>query len=80
MRDSIFCHYTGSGITQVFSLNQKTLEKQNEILKKAKVSEDKLVTPRKFIEDAVKDAFTRPILTTEQAKEWNPALENQVAK
>ena len=44
------------------------------------VSEDKLVTPRKFIEEAVKDAFTRPILTTEQAREWNPDLENQVAK
>ena len=56
------------------------LEKQNDILKKAGVSEDKLVTPRKFIEEAVKDAFTRPILTTEQAREWNPDLENQVAK
>ena len=33
-----------------------------------------------FIEDAVKEAFTRPILTQEQAKEWNPNLENQFAK
>ena len=38
------------------------------------------VEDRDDIEDAVKEAFTRPILTTEQAKEWNPALENQVAK
>ena len=65
---------TDKGIFIVPNTFEKTLEKQNEILKKAKVSEDKLVTPRKFIEDAVKDAFTRPILTTEQAKEWNPAF------
>ena len=71
---------TDKGIFIVPNTFEKTLEKQNEILKKEKVSEDKLVTQRKFIEDAVKDAFTRPILTTEQAKEWNPALENQVAK
>ena len=32
------------------------------------------------IEDAIKEAFTRPILSTEQAKDWNPDLENQVAK
>lgn len=56
------------------------MKKQNDILKKAGVADDKLITERKFIEDAVKDAFTRPILTTEQAKEWNPDLENQVAK
>ena len=71
---------TDKGIIIVPNTVEKTLEKQNEILKKAGVSEDKLVTPRKFIEEAVKDAFTRPIFTTEQAKEWNPALENQVAK
>ena len=71
---------TDKGIIIVPNTFEKTLEKQNEILKKAGVSEDKLVTPRKFIEESVKDAFTRPILTTEQAKEWNPALENQVAK
>lgn len=71
---------TDRGIFIVPTTFDKTLEKQNDILKKAGVSEDKLVTPRKFIEAAVKEAFTRPILTTEQAKEWDPNLENQVAK
>ena len=71
---------TDKGIFIVPKTFRGTLEKQNEILKKAGVSEDKLITERKFIEEAVRDAFTRPILTTEQAKEWNPDLENQVAK
>ena len=71
---------TDKGIFIVPKTFRGTLEKQNEILKKAGVSEDKLITERKFIEEAVKDAFTRPILTTEQAKEWNPDLEHQVAK
>ncbi len=71
---------TDKGIFIVPKTFRDTLKKQNDILKKAGVSEDKLITDRKFIEDAVKDAFTRPILTTEQAKEWNPDLENQVAK
>jgi hypothetical protein len=30
--------------------------------------------------EAVAEAFTRPILTTAQAKEWDPNLEKQVAK
>ena len=71
---------TDKGIFIVPKTFKGTLEKQNEILKKAGVSDDKLITERKFIEEAVKDAFTRPILTTEQAKEWDPNLENQVAK
>ena len=71
---------TDKGIFIVPKPFKGTLEKQNEILKKAGVSDDKLITERKFIEEAVKDAFTRPILTTEQAKEWNPDLEHQVAK
>ena len=71
---------TDKGIFIVPKTFRGTLEKQNEILKKAGVSDDKLITERKFIEEAVRDAFTRPILTTEQAKEWNPDLENQVAK
>lgn len=71
---------TDKGLFIVPKTFKDTLKKQNDILKKAGVSEDKLITERKFIEDAVKEAFTRPILTTEQAKEWNPALENQVAK
>ena len=71
---------TDKGIFIVPTTFEKTLEKQNDILKKAGVSEDKLVTPRKFIEEAVKDAFTRPILTTEQARDGNPDLEDQVAK
>ena len=71
---------TDKGIFIVPKTVRGTLEKQNEILKKAGVSEDKLITERKFIEEAVKEAFNRPILTTEQAKEWNPDLEHQVAK
>lgn len=71
---------TDKGIFIVPKTFRGTLEKQNEILKKAGVSEDKLITERKFIEEAVRDAFTRPILTAEQAKEWNPDLEHQVAK
>lgn len=71
---------TDKGIFIVPKTFRETLKKQNDILKKAGVEEDKYITERKFIEDAVRDAFTRPILTTEQAKEWNPDLENQVAK
>ena len=71
---------TDRGIFIVPTTFDKTLEKQNDILKKAGVADDKLITERKFIEEAVKEAFTRPILTTEQAKEWDPNLENQVAK
>ena len=71
---------TDKGLFIVPKTFEETLKKQNDILKKAGVSEDKLITKRKFIEDAVKEAFTRPILTAEQAKEWNPDLENQVAK
>ena len=71
---------TDKGIFIVPTTFEKTLEKQNDILKKAGVADDKLITERKFIEEAVKEAFTRPILTTEQAKEWNLDLEKQVAK
>ena len=71
---------TDKGIFIVPNTFEKTLEKQNEILKKAGVSEDKLITERKFIEEAIAEAFKRPILSTEQAKDWNPDLENQVAK
>ena len=69
---------TDKGIFIVPNTFDKTLEKQNAILKKAGV--EKEVTKKSFIEDAVKDAFTRPILTQEQAKEWNPELEKQFAK
>ena len=71
---------TDKGIFIVPKTFRDNLKKQNEILKKAGVGEDKFITERKFIEDAIKEAFTRPILTTEQAKEWNPDLEHQVAK
>ena len=71
---------TDKGIFIVPKTFRETLKKQNEILKKAGVSEDKFITERKFIEDAIEEAFKRPILSTEQAKEWNPDLENQVAK
>ena len=70
---------TDKGIFIVPNTFKKTLEKQNEILKKAGVT-DKLITEKTFIEEAIKDAFTRPILTQEQAKEWDPELEKQMAK
>ena len=71
---------TEKGVFIVPKTFKSTLEKQNEVLKKAGVSEDKYITERKFIEEAIADAFNRPILSTEQAKQWNPDLENQVAK
>ena len=71
---------TDKGIFIVPKTFRANLKKQNDILKKAGVTEDKFITERKFIEDAIEEAFKRPILSTEQAKEWNPDLENQVAK
>lgn len=71
---------TDKGIFIVPKTFKETLKKQNNILKRAGIPEDKLITERKFIEDAIKEAFTRPILNTEQAKEWNPDLEHQIAK
>lgn len=71
---------TEKGVFIVPNTFKNTLKKQNDILKKAGVAEDKFITERKFIEDAIADAFNRPILTTEQAKEWNPDLEKQIAK
>jgi len=69
---------TEKGIFIVPNTFDKTLEKQNAILKKAGV--EKEVTRKSFIEEAIADAFNRPILTQEQAKEWNPDLEKQFAK
>ena len=71
---------TDKGIFIVPKTFRGTLKKQNEILKKAGVSEDKFITERKFIEEAIAEAFKRPILSTDQAKDWNPDLEHQVAK
>ena len=71
---------TDKGIFIVPKTFRETLKKQNDVLKKAGVSEDKYITERKFIEGAIAEAFSRPILSTEQVKEWNPDLENQVAK
>lgn len=70
---------TDKGIFIVPNTFRKTIKKQNDILKKAGVADDKFITERKFIEDAVAEAFKRPILSTEQAKDWNPDLENQIA-
>ncbi len=70
---------TDKGIFIVPKTFRGTLKKQNEILKKAGVSEDKFITERKFIEEAIAEAFKRPILSTDQAKDWNPDLENQIA-
>ena len=69
---------TDKGIFIVPNTFENNLAKQNKILKKAGV--EKEITTKQFIEEAIKEAFTRPILTQEQAKEWNPDLENQVAK
>ena len=71
---------TDKGIFIVPNTIRKTIKKQNDILKKANVDEKNLITERSFIEDAIKEAFTRPILSAEQARDWNPDLENQIAK
>ena len=71
---------TDKGIFIVPNTFKKTLEKQNEILKKASVPEDKLITERKFIEDAIAEAFKHPILTKEESSKWDPDFEKQVAK
>lgn len=70
---------TDKGIFIVPNTFKKNLEKQNEILKKAGVPEDKYITERKFIEEAITEAFKRPILTKEQSKDWNPDLVGVVA-
>ena len=69
---------TDKGIFIVPNTFNNTLAKQNEILKKAGV--EKEITAKSFIEDAIAEAFKRPILTQEQAKDWNPDLENQFVK
>lgn len=71
---------TEKGIFIVPKTFRENLKKQNEVLKKAGVPEEKYITERKFIEDAIEEAFKRPILSTDQAKDWNPDLEHQVAK
>ena len=71
---------TDKGIFIVPKTFRENLKKQNEVLKKAGVPEEKFITERRFIEDAIEEAFKRPILSTDQAKDWNPDLENQVAK
>lgn len=69
---------TDKGIFIVPNTFNANLSKQNALLKKMGVEGE--LTAKKFIEDAVKEAFNRPILTQEQAKDWNPDLENQIAK
>lgn len=69
---------TDKGIFIVPNTFENNLAKQNNILKKAGV--EKEITTKQFIEEAIKEAFKRPILTKAQSKEWNPDLENQVAK
>ena len=59
---------------------QNDINKQNEALKNAGVPEDKYVSARKIILDAVEDALKRPILNPKQYKEYDPDLENQMAK
>ena len=54
---------------------ESQLNKQNAFLKSMGV--DKVITPKSFIDDAIAEAYNRPILTQEQAKDWNPDLENQ---
>lgn len=69
---------TDKGIFIVPNTFNANLAKQNALLKKMGVEGE--ITAKKYIEDAVKEAFNRPILTQEQAKDWNPELENQIAK
>lgn len=71
---------TDKGVFIIPKTLKEEVKKHNDILAKAGVSEDKYTTERKFIEEAIEEAFKRPILTTEQAKIWDPDLENQVAK
>ena len=71
---------TDKGIFIVPNTFENTLKKQNDILKKAGVSDDKLMTARKFIEEAIKEAFGNPILTTEKAKEYDPTMKDKIAK
>lgn len=71
---------TDKGVFIVPKTFYTNIQQHNEILVKAGVPEDKYITERKFLEEAIEEAFKRPILTTEQAKDWNPDLENQVAK
>ena len=71
---------TEKGIFIVPNTFDKTLKKQNDILKKAGVSEDKLITTRKYIEDAIKEAFENPILTTEKAKDYDPTMKDKIAE
>lgn len=68
---------TEKGIFIVPNTFEKNLEKQNKILRQAGAKE---ITTKEFIQKAVEDAFTRPILTQAQAKDWNADLENQMAK
>lgn len=70
---------TERGIFIVPNSFHSTIEKQNKLLKSAGVSDDKLITAKKIIEDAVAEAFKRPVLTVAQARDWNPDLENQIA-
>ena len=69
---------TDKGIIIVPNTFEANLEKQNNILKRAGV--DTLITPKSFIESAVKEALERPVMTQEQAKDWNPDLEKQIVK
>ncbi len=71
---------TDNGIFIVPNTFFNVIEKQNKLLKKAGVSDDKLITAEKTIREAIDEAFKRPILTVKQAKEWNPDLENQTVK
>ena len=69
---------TDKGIIIVPNTFEANLEKQNNILKRAGV--ETVITPKSFIENAVAEALTRPVMTQEQAKDWNPALEKQIVK
>lgn len=69
---------TEKGLFIVPDTFKKSLEKHNAILKKAGITEE--ITAKKFIEDAIEDAFKHPIVTKTQAKEWDSDLENQYVK
>ena len=56
---------------------KSNLEKHNAILATAGV---KAVTAKEYIESAIAKAFKNPILTKEEAKNYDPTFESKIAK
>ena len=67
---------TEKGIIIVPKTFKDALKKQNTMLKRMGV--EKELTAKQFIEDAMNEAFSRPLVTQEQLKNWNPEFESQL--